>query len=140
MSENTKKESPFLFYRREWLNVPGEGTAFIEAEIRKPYRADQFAYFEGGDISIKDCNRQITLSFPVNGLERRENSLAKIAQLLGVIEHFQAVLLHVANQTERQEAVQEERKRQEQAKDRITEGESDECICGNCTPRIESTS
>jgi hypothetical protein len=135
---STKKESPFVFYRREWLNEPGEGTAFIEAEIRKPYRDDEFAYFDGGDITIKDCNRQISLSFPVNSFERRENSLAKIAQLLNVIENFQAMLLHIANKTEQQEAVQEEeRKRLEEArKQRRSEGEGDECTCANCSPTL----
>lgn len=127
-----KKESPFVFYRREWLNEPGEGTAFIEAEIRKPYREDKFAYF--GDITIKDCNRQVTLAFPVNGFERRENSLAKIAQLLNVVENFQAMLLHIANKTEQQEAAQEEeRKQREETRiERRSEGESDECTCVNC--------
>src|SRR3954471_9180145 len=104
----SKKEFPFLFYRREWLNLPGEGNAFVEAEIRKPYQEDEYAYYDGGELTIKDCSKQITLSFPINGEERRQNSIHKIAQLLGVIEHFQAVLLYTANETERQEQQVEE--------------------------------
>src|SRR4051812_27791770 len=106
----SKKESPFLFYRREWLNLPGEGNAFIEAEVRKPYREDEYAYYDGGELTIKDCNRQIMLSFPVSGNERRANSLHKIAELMAVIEHFQAVLLYAANEAERVELRQAEEK------------------------------
>lgn len=100
----------FFFFRREWLNAPGMGTAFIEAQVDKPNREDELAWFEGGDLVIKDCNKQIALSFPVSDVTSRENSLRKIAVLFEVLEQFQTHILHVADLAEKTELMRAARK------------------------------
>lgn len=130
-------DGEFLFYRREWLNAPGQGNGFVEADIRKPYREDEYSYYEGGQLTIKDCTRQITLSFPVSGVERRENSLAKIAGIINVLEGFQAVLLHTANKAEEMEKKLAEATAEKEAinkpiLERFMGRESDECDCPRC--------
>lgn len=116
----------FFFFRREWLNVPGSGNAFIEAQIDKPYREDELAWYEGGDLTIKDCNKQITLSFPVSDVMSRENSLRKIAVLFEVLEQFQTHILHVADLAEKTEI-----ERAAKAKREGTLGD-DTCNCSAC--------
>lgn len=88
----------YAFYRREWLNAPGHGNAFIEASVDKSGDGD-YGY-AGGDITIKDCSRQITLSFPFSSERNRANTLAKVAMLVEVLEQFQANLLHQADLAE----------------------------------------
>jgi hypothetical protein len=100
----------FFFFRREWLNAPGSGTAFVEAQIDKPNRTDSLAWYEGGNLVIKDCNKQVTLGFPVSNVASRENSLRKIAVLFEVLEQFQTNLLHVADLAEKAELARAKRK------------------------------
>lgn len=117
----------FFYFRREWLNTPGSGTAFIEAQIDKPYREDALGWFEGGQLIIKDCNKQIKLDFPVSNVTARENSLQKIALLFEVLEQFQTNILHVADLAEKaEEARATKAKREEKVL------EDDTCACPAC--------
>lgn len=128
MSDQYNK-SQYFYYRREWLNPPGQGNAFIEAEVGKPERPDTVhAWYDGGNITIKDCSRQINLSFPIADVHTRENSLRKIAIFLEIIEQFQTFILHAANLAEKAEAARNA-KRVEQDNKQLG---SDECDCAVC--------
>lgn len=117
----------YFYYRREWLNKPGQGNAFIEAEVGKPEREDAIhAWYDGGDITIKDCNRQVNLSFPISNTHTRENSLRKIAMFLEIVEQFQAHLLHAANLAEKAEAVRDAKRANKELGD-------DVCDCTSCS-------
>jgi DNA-directed RNA polymerase alpha subunit len=120
--------SRYAFYRREWLNVPGEGNAFIEAQVDNPHQGRDHVWYEGGELTIKDCTRQINLSFRVSA-RYRENSLAKIATLLEVIEQFQAFLLHSANMCEKAEKEHHEKLQEMQIASGLRD---DECDCPAC--------
>jgi hypothetical protein len=99
MSDSNKP----AYYRREWLNAPNMGNAFVEASVD---RFDSEYGYASGDLCIKDCSRQINLDFPVSHRDNRENSLQKVAILLEVIGQFQMALLHEANLADRYETEQ----------------------------------
>jgi hypothetical protein len=100
MSKSQYRTQYKSFYRREWLNEPTRGTAFIEAEVEE---TDSWSHGYG-TVTIKDCTRQIELSFPLDGPERRQNSLAKIKLLMEVLGGFYKELSHEAKRAEARDA------------------------------------
>lgn len=125
----------FFYFHREWLNRPGEGTAFIEAEIEKPSKNS--SWYDGGGLTIKDCNRQVNISFPVQDTHSRENSLRKIAIIFETVSRFQTHLLHVADLAEKAEIVREAAREAKRIKENnVTELGDDECMCPSCLKSV----
>jgi hypothetical protein len=110
-------------YRREWLNGPTQGTAYVEAEVPVQTEAGTF-YHEGSHLTLADCSRVVALSFPLHSRDQRENSLAKIALLQEIVEQFATALLQEANLAEaaeqgREAAERAQAVRRARAEDRL---------------------
>lgn len=73
---------------RTFLNEKGMGNAFISTEC--------VTYSDDGDISasvtISDCSRMITLSFPTYNGKDKKNSLKKLDTLLKELNALKAAM------------------------------------------------
>ncbi len=80
------------YAKRVFLNPISEGApAFIQAVADS---SDNGSYLLGNYLLIiADCDRRITLEFPVGNAKARKNSRAKIQRFVDVVNEFRDALL-----------------------------------------------
>lgn len=88
MSEHCIKKT----YRRDWLNL-GEGSDFIELDSELDgFLEDSSPQLYNCDLSIADCNRQITLDFCVWFSQGREKAVKEVDNAKHKIEVLRSYL------------------------------------------------
>jgi hypothetical protein len=103
----------YRFYVRRFLNRRGHyAGAYVLASVRDTSR-ERGSYVEPDvEFTLADCNRVVSLDFPLSSESSRRNSLAKAAVLADVTARFKEALEAEAEAVARREAERERSKDQ----------------------------
>jgi hypothetical protein len=101
----------YRFYVRRFLNRRGhQAGAYLLASVRDTSR-ERGSYVEPDvEFDLADCNRVVSLDFPLYTERERRNSLAKVALLADVVARFRDALEAEAEAVARREAERERSK------------------------------